>query len=197
MVAVLGTQWGDEGKGKLVDALASDRGVVARAQGGANAGHTVVGPDGREHGLHLMPSGILNKGATCVIGNGVVVHLPTLFEEVDELEAAGVACTGRLLLSDRAHLLFDLHRDADGLREEEASDSPIGTTRRGIGPAYASKCLRSGLRVSHLLRPDSLASGLRALDREHSRRFGERWSSRVEDEIQRCVSPCSGPSVAP
>eukprot|EP00879_Flechtneria_rotunda_P022826 GHRR01024114.1.p1 GENE.GHRR01024114.1~~GHRR01024114.1.p1 ORF type:complete len:225 (+),score=67.82 GHRR01024114.1:162-836(+) len=147
---VLGTQWGDEGKGKLVDILAQQYDVIARAQGGANAGHTIYDDKGTKYALHLVPSGILNQNATNVIGNGVAVHVPGLFEEIEELEAKGVQVAGRLLLSDRAHLLFDLHKEVDGLREAELAGDKIGTTKRGVGPAYASKATRNGLRVGDL-----------------------------------------------
>lgn len=129
--AVLGSQWGDEGKGKLVDILAREYDVVARCQGGANAGHTIYDDDGKKYALHLVPSGILNKNATCVVGNGVVVHLPGMFEEIDKLLKAGVDARGRMIVSDRAHLLFDLHKEIDGLREAELSGNKIGTTKRG------------------------------------------------------------------
>ncbi|KAI7747473.1 hypothetical protein M8C21_025889 [Ambrosia artemisiifolia] len=117
--AVLGCQWGDEGKGKLVDILAKHFDVVARCQGGANAGHTIYNSEGKKFALHLVPSGILNEETMCVIGNGVVVHLPGLFKEIDGLESNGVSCKGRILVSDRAHLLFDYHQEIDGLREAE------------------------------------------------------------------------------
>ncbi|KAI7758024.1 hypothetical protein M8C21_028264, partial [Ambrosia artemisiifolia] len=121
--AVLGCQWGDEGKGKLVDILAQHFDVVARCQGGANAGHTIYNSEGKKFALHLVPSGILNEETMCVIGNGVVVHLPGLFKEIDGLESNGVSCKGRILVSDRAHLLFDYHQEIDGLREAELAKS--------------------------------------------------------------------------
>ena len=108
-------------------------------QGGANAGHTIYDDEGNKYALHLIPSGILNKEALCVVGNGVVVNLPSMFEEIKALEAKGVPVEGRLLVSDRAHLLFDFHKEVDGLREAELAGSKIGTTKRGIGPAYANK----------------------------------------------------------
>jgi len=168
---VLGTQWGDEGKGKLVDILGQTYDVVARAQGGANAGHTIYDSSGKKYALHLVPSGILSK-AKCVIGNGVVVHLPALFEEIAELEAAGVSCSGeRIMLSDRAHLLFDIHKEADGAREEELSGNKIGTTKRGIGPAYASKATRNGLRVGMLKNMEAFETSFRVLVDDLKKRF--------------------------
>jgi adenylosuccinate synthase len=119
-------------------------------QGGANAGHTIYNDAGEKFALHLVPSGILHQGAKCVVGNGVVVHLPSLFNEIEALEARGVNTQGRLLISDRAHLLFDLHKEIDGAREEELAGGKIGTTKRGIGPAYASKATRNGVRVGDL-----------------------------------------------
>ena len=150
-IAVVGAQWGDEGKGKIVDLLAPRFSIVARYQGGHNAGHTVhVG--GRKFVLRLIPSGILHPGVTCVIGNGVVVDLKALFDEVDELAAAGIDVDGRLLVSDRAHLILPYHRDLDRLSEASLGARMIGTTSRGIGPAYEDKAGRRGLRVCDLAR---------------------------------------------
>lgn len=147
--AVLGAQWGDEGKGKLVDILAEKFDIVARCQGGSNAGHTIV-VDGVKFAFHLIPSGILHKGTTCLIGNGVVLHLPTFFKELEALDEKGVDYAGRLKISDRAHLLFDFHQTVDGLREEELAGEKIGTTKKGIGPCYSTKMTRIGLRVGDL-----------------------------------------------
>jgi len=169
--AVLGTQWGDEGKGKLVDILAQRYDIVARCQGGANAGHTIYNDEGVKFALHLVPSGILNMQAICVVGNGVVVHLPGFFKEIDGLEAQGVLCTGRLFVSDRAHLLFDLHQTVDGLREAELGGDMIGTTKRGIGPCYASKAIRNGLRVGDLRHMDTFRSKLEILFKDAANRF--------------------------
>eukprot|EP00877_Chromochloris_zofingiensis_P010992 jgi/Chrzof1/6146/Cz17g13050.t1 len=180
---VLGTQWGDEGKGKLVDILAQQYDVVARAQGGANAGHTIYDDAGTKYALHLVPSGILNKFAMNVVGNGVVLHLPGLFEEIEELAAKGVEVDGRLKISDRAHLLFDLHKEIDGLREEELAGGKIGTTKRGIGPAYSSKATRNGLRVCDLRKWDSCQDKLRQLALDGQRRFSG-FAYDVEADIQ-------------
>ncbi|GJP47695.1 hypothetical protein CLOM_g6868 [Closterium sp. NIES-68] len=169
--AVLGTQWGDEGKGKLVDILAQRYDVVARCQGGANAGHTIYDSTGRRFALHLVPSGILHPNATCVVGNGPVIHLPGFFKELDGLEASGVRVAGRILVSDRAHLLFDLHQTVDGLREAELAGDKIGTTKRGIGPCYASKAIRNGLRVCDLRRMDTFRAKLDTLYRDAAMRF--------------------------
>ncbi|KAI9080779.1 hypothetical protein K1719_037292 [Acacia pycnantha] len=168
---VLGCQWGDEGKGKLVDILAHHFDVVARCQGGANAGHTIYNAEGKKFGLHLVPSGILNEDTMCVIGNGVVVHLPQFFKEIDGLESNGVSCKGRILISDRAHLLFDFHQVVDGLREAELAKSFIGTTKRGIGPCYSSKVIRNGIRVSDLKYMDTFPQKLDLLLSDAALRF--------------------------
>ena len=145
-VVVVGTQWGDEGKGKVVDALAERAALVVRYQGGANAGHTVDVPEGAFI-LHQIPAGILHPGTRCVIGNGVVLDPETLFHEIDALGARGVPMDGRLLISDRAHLVLPYHKllDAESPRSRE-----IGTTSRGIGPAYEDKIGRRGVRAGDL-----------------------------------------------
>ncbi|CAG9464858.1 unnamed protein product [Pedinophyceae sp. YPF-701] len=185
---VLGTQWGDEGKGKLVDILAKEYQMVARAQGGANAGHTIYDDAGNKYALHLVPSGILNQGAQCVVGNGVVMHAPGFFEEVDKLQAKGVQCEGRIAISDRAHLLFDLHKEVDGAREAELAGSMIGTTKRGIGPCYASKSTRNGIRVGELRHPEQFAEKFRALCADAMKRFPD-IEYDVEAELARYTGP--------
>lgn len=145
--------------------------IIICHQGGANAGHTIYNAEGKKFALHLVPSGILNEDTLCVIGNGVVVHLPGLFEEIDRLESNGVSCKGRILISDRAHLLFDLHQEVDGLREAELAKSFIGTTKRGIGPCYASKVNRNGLRVSDLRYMDTFPQKLEVLLSDAAERF--------------------------
>ena len=145
---VVGCQWGDEGKGKIVDVLAESAGIVARYQGGANAGHTVhVGDE--EFILHQIPSGILHPGKRCLLGNGVVLDLVRFIEEYDALVERGVEIEGRIGISDRAHLILRYHRLLDQASEERASEK-IGTTGRGIGPAYEAKAGRRGLRVADL-----------------------------------------------
>ncbi|RWR82825.1 adenylosuccinate synthetase 2, chloroplastic-like protein [Cinnamomum micranthum f. kanehirae] len=184
---VLGSQWGDEGKGKLVDILAPHFDVVARCQGGANAGHTIYNSEGKKFALHLVPSGILNEETLCVIGNGVVVHLPGLFNEIDGLESNGVPCNGRILVSDRAHLLFDFHQAVDGLREAELANSFIGTTKRGIGPCYSSKAIRNGIRVSDLRHMDTFGQKLDTLLSDAASRFkGFNYSpDMLRDEVEK------------
>lgn len=151
---ILGTQWGDEGKGKLVDILSKDYDVCARFNGGANAGHTVVA-DGVKYAFHLLPCGILYPKCVNVLGNGVVVHVPTMFDELTQLDKNGVNYKNRLLISDRAQLVSDIQIEADGLLEQKKGKSAIGTTKRGIGPTYASKALRIGLRMGDLLNWDT------------------------------------------
>ena len=148
-LAVIGAQWGDEGKGKIVDLLTPYFSIVARYQGGHNAGHTVY-TGGRKFVLHLIPSGILHEGVTCIIGNGVVVDPVALFSEVDTLAAAGVHVDGRLLVSDRAHLILPYHRELDVFSEARRGERKIGTTSRGIGPAYEDRIGRRGIRVADL-----------------------------------------------
>ncbi|XP_020897847.1 adenylosuccinate synthetase isozyme 1 A isoform X2 [Exaiptasia diaphana] len=149
VTVVLGSQFGDEGKGKLVDILATSADIVCRCQGGNNAGHTVVVGEKR-YAFHILPSGLINKNAMNVIGNGAVIHVPQLFQEMEDLKAQGITdCAKRLIISSRAHLVFDLHQEADRLRE--MGKSSIGTTKKGIGPAYASKAQRLGLRVCDLV----------------------------------------------
>jgi len=149
-IAVLGAQWGDEGKGKIVDMLTPQFAVVARYQGGHNAGHTVY-VNGRKFVLHLIPSGILHPGVTCIIGNGVVVDPQALFKEVDELAGMDIAVEGRLLVSEKAHVILPYHRELDVLSEARRGERKIGTTSRGIGPAYEDKIGRRGIRICDLL----------------------------------------------
>ena len=149
-IAVLGAQWGDEGKGKIVDLLTPHFSAVARYQGGHNAGHTVY-VQGVKFVLHLIPSGILHPGVTCLIGNGVVIDPEALFKEVDDLARLGVAVDGRLLISEKAHVILPYHRELDVLSEARRGERKIGTTSRGIGPAYEDKIGRRGIRICDLL----------------------------------------------
>ena len=149
-IAVLGAQWGDEGKGKIVDLLSPHFSAVARYQGGHNAGHTVY-VQGRKFVLHLIPSGILHPGVTCLIGNGVVVDPQALFAEIDELATSGIGVDGRLMVSEKAHVILPYHRELDVLSEARRGERRIGTTSRGIGPAYEDKIGRRGIRVCDLL----------------------------------------------
>jgi adenylosuccinate synthase len=155
-VVVVGAQWGDEGKGKVVDLLTEHAQVVVRFQGGNNAGHTLV-VGGQKTVLHLIPSGILHPGKTCVIGNGVVVDPSVLVKEIDALKTRGfLKEDSHLLISDNAHVIFPWHKQLDAFREKARGGSAIGTTGRGIGPAYEDKVARRGIRVRDLLQPERL-----------------------------------------
>ncbi len=160
-VVVVGAQWGDEGKGKLVDLLSERADLVVRYQGGNNAGHTLV-VSGEKTVLHLIPSGILHPSTTCVIGNGVVIDPGVLLREIDGLRARGfLRDEAQLRISDRAHLILPWHRALDAAREARAGDAKVGTTLRGIGPAYETKVARTGLRVADLYDDDALDEGVR------------------------------------
>ena len=154
-IVVLGTQWGDEGKGKIVDLLSRDADAVVRFQGGHNAGHTLV-IDGQKTVLHLIPSGILQPDVECFIGNGVVLSLKALREEIEELEAKGLEVRSRVRISPACAIIMPWHEMLDRAREEARGDRAIGTTCRGIGPAYEDKVARRGLRTSDLLNPAKL-----------------------------------------
>ncbi|GLB34512.1 putative plays an important role in the de novo pathway and in the salvage pathway of purine nucleotide biosynthesis [Lyophyllum shimeji] len=186
VTVVLGSQWGDEGKGKLVDILAADFDLCARCAGGNNAGHTIVVPVNgvpKQFAFHLLPSGLVNPKCVGLIGSGVVVHVPSFFKEVEELEAEGLDCSNRLFISDRAHLVFDFHQIVDGLKEVELGLSSIGTTGKGIGPAYSGKASRSGLRVHHLFDP-TFPDKFRRLVEGRFKRYGH-FEYDTEGEIER------------
>jgi len=161
VIAVLGAQWGDEGKGKVVDMLAQQARMVVRFSGGDNAGHSVVNPHG-EFKLHLIPSGIFNSGVACIIGNGVVINPEVLLGEMDKLNERGVD-TSHLFISDRAHLIMPYHLLLDGLEEEARGGKAIGTTRKGVGPAFADKAARLGIRAGDLLDEEALRERLRSI----------------------------------
>jgi adenylosuccinate synthase len=159
-LAILGAQWGDEGKGKIVDLITPNFSIVARYQGGHNAGHTVY-VNGTKFVLRLIPSGILHPGVTCVIGNGVVIDPAALFAEIDELATHGIDVGPRIVISDKAHLILPYHRDLDLLSEARRGERKIGTTSRGIGPAYEDKIARRGIRVGDLADPEGLEQEVR------------------------------------
>jgi adenylosuccinate synthase len=158
-IAVIGAQWGDEGKGKIVDMLAENAAVVVRYSGGDNAGHTVINDHG-EFKLHIIPSGIFYPHNICIIGNGVVINPAVLLGEMDDLEKRGIDIS-RLYISDRAHLIMPYHILLDGLEEEALGAKAVGTTRKGIGPAFADKAARLGIRVGDLLDRKVLLTRLR------------------------------------
>ena len=166
-LAVLGAQWGDEGKGKIVDLLSPSFAVVARSQGGHNAGHTVL-VNADQFILHLIPSGILHPAVHCVIGNGAVIDIAALFKEIDELSERGITTDGRLFISDRAHVILPYHRDIEAAAETSLGANRIGTTSRGIGPSYEDKVGRRGLRIADLT------------DRKDGSRFAEVLRFNVE-----------------
>jgi len=180
-VVVIGAQWGDEGKGKVVDILAPHFDLVARYQGGHNAGHTVrIGE--RKFVLHLIPSGILHDDCECLIGNGVVVD-PTAFNsEIEELRGMGVDCEGRLFLSSRAHLILPHHIALDRAREQGLGSNNVGTTLRGIGPAYEDKAARTGLRVGDLLFPDMARDKMRTNIQEANRELTAMGGDAIDAE---------------
>lgn len=166
-VVVLGTQWGDEGKGKIVDLLTDQAQVVVRFQGGHNAGHTLV-IDGKKTVLHLIPSGVLRDGVQCMIGNGVVLAPDALLKEIAELEKSGVPVRKRLLLSPACPLILPYHVALDQAREKARGDAKIGTTGRGIGPAYEDKVARRGLRLGDLRNASGFAEKLREVMEYHN-----------------------------
>ena len=151
-LVIIGTQWGDEGKGKIVDILARDADVVVRYQGGSNAGHTVINSQDT-FVFHLIPSGILYRGTLCIIGNGVVVDPGSLIEEMDHLHDKGIHIGKNFAVSDRAHLILPYHKAIDKAAEQSKGVRRIGTTGRGIGPSYGDKMARIGIRMGDLLNP--------------------------------------------
>jgi len=161
VVAVVGAQWGDEGKGRIIDLLAAKARLVVRYQGGSNAGHTVINPFGTFR-LHLVPAGIFNPDVACIVGNGVVVDPKVLLAEIEELAAHGVG-VDNLFVSDRAHVVMPYHAILDRLEEETRGDQRIGTTGRGIGPAYVDKVSRIGIRMVDLLDPAALRAKLQTV----------------------------------
>lgn len=182
---VLGAQWGDEGKGKLVDILCPRQKLVCRAQGGNNAGHTIVA-NGQSYDFHILPSGLLTPTAHNLIGSGCVVHIPGLLKELADLEAKGLSnARERLFISDRAHVVLDLHQKLDGLEEAELGGFKIGTTGKGIGPCYSTKASRSGIRIADIFQPDLFEDKVRKLAAGFKRRFGDSLEYDAEEEIAR------------
>ncbi len=183
-IAVVGLQWGDEGKGKIIDILSAGVDVIVRYQGGNNAGHTVV-KNGVKYAFHLVPSGILHPGKICVMGNGMVIDPLALLHEIDELRSQGVELSPKnLKIAENAHVIFPYHRKLDGFRERLRSNR-IGTTGRGIGPCYMDKYARSGIRVGDLLNPDlflsKLADSIREKNSIYRQVFG--YDGFSEEEI--------------
>jgi len=181
---IVGAQWGDEGKGKIVDFLTEKTDIVVRAQGGNNAGHTVI-HDGKKYVLHLIPSGILWPEKNCVIGNGVVIDPVSLLEEFDKLEGQGVAISpDNLVISNRAHLTLPYHRILDSFRESGLGGKKIGTTGRGIGPTYVDKSERSGIRMSDLFNQEKLVTKIKSkVEKANSLLEGSDIDPLIADQI--------------
>ncbi|WP_457567088.1 adenylosuccinate synthase [Desulfurobacterium sp.] len=158
-LGIVGTQWGDEGKGKIVDILSDRADIIARFQGGNNAGHTVV-INGNKYVLHLLPSGILHNNKVCVLGNGMVIDLEALINEIEFIKRVGKSVEGRILLSERAHIILPYHKQLDAASEAKKGDGSIGTTLKGIGPAYRDKAGRMGIRVADLKNPETFKKRL-------------------------------------
>jgi adenylosuccinate synthase len=177
-IVVIGAQWGDEGKGKIVDYLAGEAGIVVRFSGGANAGHTIVA-DGAQYALHLIPSGALYRDKTVILGAGMVIDPQALFDEIAMLKGCGVETEGRLFISDRAHIVLPRYIKTDRA-SEAARSAPIGTTGRGIGVAYSAKSARDGIRIADLTWSERL-NGLSGEDRAFLDRYGGRLSDMAVD----------------
>jgi adenylosuccinate synthase len=186
---VLGTQWGDEGKGKIVDLLSKEADVVVRYQGGANAGHTVK-IDDQEFILHLIPTGILHPDKICVIGDGVVVDLEQLFKEKDELKEKGISVENRFLVSDRAHLVMPYHKAVEKLNERKKGDQKIGTTLKGIGPANVDKVGRMGIRIADLLNEEIFLKRLNLnfkMKEDYLKELGEEQVNSLKEESKKIL----------
>jgi adenylosuccinate synthase len=184
VIYIAGSQWGDEGKGKLVDVLSGHYDIIARSAGGANAGNTICVDDNgvtKKFVFHLLPSGVLHPDKICVIGNGTVVHIPTLLEEMSLLKEQGISLKDKLKISDRAHLVLGYHKIIDGIQEEQKAGKKVGTTRRGIGPAYADKIQRIGIRMADLLDFDMFAEKLRQNAEKHMKTYGFEFN--IEEEL--------------
>lgn len=194
---LIGSQWGDEGKGKIIDVLTAEADMIVRFQGGSNAGHTVIA-DGVKHVLHLIPSGILHAGKVCVIGNGVVMDPFDLVSEIREVESKGIDLAGRFWISDRTHMVMRWHRAIDGAEEQLRDESDkIGTTGRGIGPAYSAKVGRTGVRVGEMLDLEGFLASVERGAAEANQRLAELGAPELDigemraaySEIARTLQP--------
>src|SRR3982751_3579520 len=198
---VVGTQWGDEGKGRFTDLFAKEMHLVVRYQGGHNAGHTLVTPDGERFALQLVPSGILYDHITPVIGNGVIVDPAVLLSEVDVLTRRGVDCS-RLRVSTNAHLILPYHQALDRVTERHLGRNKLGTTKRGIGPAYADKAARIGLRVQDLLDPKIFRQKLDVVLKEKNSILAKVYrrlplsADEIAEEYLGVVAPKLAPRIA-
>ncbi|WP_136607494.1 adenylosuccinate synthase [Paenibacillus dokdonensis] len=185
-VVVVGTQWGDEGKGKITDFLAESADVVARYQGGNNAGHTIL-IDGKKYKLSLIPSGVFYSDKICVIGNGMVINPAALIEEINYIHDNGFT-TDNLVISDRAHVIMPYHMVLDGLEEDRKGPNKIGTTRKGIGPCYMDKAARNGIRIADLMDPEEFELKLRHLMKEKNQVIQQMYDAEpldVEEVLQK------------
>merc|ERR1712025_606217 len=185
ITVVMGSQFGDEGKGKLTDILAPKAELCARAAGGHNAGHQIVA-NGVSYSFHLLPSGLINPSCMNLIGADVVFYAPSFFKELQELEDKGLKdVRDKILVSDRCNIVLDLHVAVDGLEEVELGARQIGTTRRGIGPTYACKHARNGIRLAEIFDPELFERKLRQLEQGYRKRFGDLLEYDVDDELKR------------
>lgn len=195
VTAIIGAQWGDEGKGKMTDILGAHFDVIARACGGANAGHTIV-VGGKKHVFRLLPSGCLHEGKPVVLGSGMVIHLPTLLEEIGILKAAGIEILDRLIISPAAHIVFDFHKAIDAAMEEKRENG-IGTTKKGIGPAYMDKAARCGIRMERL--NDDLKAELIVRAKDVKEKYGVTVNIDLEiknlTEARKMLLPCVATSI--
>ena len=185
-VVVVGTQWGDEGKGKATDLLTTEDSIdfCVRTSGGHNAGHTIV-TNGITYDFHILPSGLVSPKCLNLIGAGTVFHVPSFFKELAAIEAKGLkGAAQRIFVSDRAHVCFDLHSVVDGLEEKGLGGRKVGTTGKGIGPCYSDKAARRGVRVGEILDEATFERKLRTLDTSYRTRFGD-LAYDVEEEIAR------------
>jgi len=187
---IVGTQWGDEGKGKITDLLSKDYDIIARYQGGCNAGHTVV--VGKEQFIfHLLPSGILHQKTLCLIGNGVVLDLEALFEEIDFITSRGINIEGRLFVDLKTHIILPYHKIIDRLNEEKKGKNKIGTTTKGIGPAYVDKYSRSGIRVCDIIHADRLENKLNILLEQKQEYLYQNYQVKLSpDQIKEIKEKC-------
>ncbi len=201
VTAIIGGQWGDEGKGKLIDILTPSFDIIVRPTGGANAGHTVYveNPENpgelKKHVFHLLPSGILYPQVICIIGNGCVVHIPTLLEEIAVLKANGISVENRLFLSDRAHLVFNYHKTIDGIQEERKGTNKVGTTLRGIGPTYSDKIGRTGIRVCDLLDEKKFENLLKLNSENHEKFYNFKFDFPTELNYYKSILPQIKPLI--
>ncbi|ODA77869.1 hypothetical protein RJ55_06472 [Drechmeria coniospora] len=185
ITVILGAQWGDEGKGKLVDIQSREAQLCCRAAGGSNAGH-LIKVDGVSYSFHLLPSGLMNPNCKNFIGSGVVFHIPTFFKELKELEEKGLtAVYDRILVSDRVNVLLDMHMAVDGLEEMELGDEAIGTTKRGIGPCYQTSRARTGIKLTDIFHPEIFEKKVKRLADGYQKRFGELFQYDIKAELAR------------